>query len=133
MELTLKRGYFLEGTNGTIYQDGVAACHTIELPWKGNQRKVSCIPEGRYEVLKRYSVKHGWHMVLKDVPGRSMILFHPANHAIKELEGCIAPVSELTGIGTGSGSKTAMEKLKGLVYSALERERVFLTIEKVTL
>ena len=57
-----------------------------------------------------------------NVPGRDLILIHPANDAKKELLGCIAPVSKHTGIGKGSSSRKALEKLKTLVYAALERK-----------
>jgi hypothetical protein len=30
-----------------------------------------------------------------DVKNRKLILFHPANNALKELNGCIAPVTKL--------------------------------------
>ena len=57
-----------------------------------------------------------------NVPGRDLILIHPANDAKKELLGCIAPVTNHTGIGKGSSSRKALEKLKTLVYAALERK-----------
>ncbi|MBI2271441.1 MAG: hypothetical protein HYU69_13945 [Bacteroidetes bacterium] len=130
MELELEREYFPEGTNGTIYGDGSYVCHTIELPWKNNEVKASCIPEGRYELLERYSTKFGWHILLRGVPGRDLILMHPANNALKELRGCIAPVSQITGEGEGVYSGPANGRLKTLVFEVLERkEKVFLTIK----
>lgn len=126
MELELKRKYAVKGANGTVYHK---VCHTIELPWKQNRRNISCIPEGRYEVRKRYTAKRGEHLVVMNVKGRSGILFHPANEAAKELLGCIAPVTTHTGSGKGSQSRLANEKLKALVFEALERkEKVFVTI-----
>lgn len=69
-------------------------------------------------------------MILKAVKGRSYILFHPANNALKELEGCIAPVTYLSGIGKGIYSKNAMQKLLSLVYQAKDRkETILLTIK----
>jgi len=105
-------------------------CHTIELPWLHNQRNVSCIPEGRYELKKRVTQKRGQHLLVVNVKGRDGILFHPANDAKKELLGCIAPVTTLTGPGKGSQSRLANEKLKALVLEALDRnEKVFITIK----
>jgi len=130
MELELLRTYFPKGTNGDLLRDGLALCHTIELPWKNNVRRVSCIPEGRYELVKRYSKKFGWHLHVIDVEGRDLILIHPANDALRELNGCIAPVTTLTGQGKGSSSKVVFNKLKSLVYPALEKsEKVFITIK----
>jgi hypothetical protein len=57
-----------------------------------------------------------------NVQGRDLILIHPANDAKKELLGCIAPVTTITGIGKGSNSRKALEKLKMVVYAALERK-----------
>jgi len=95
MELILKRVYFHKGTIGVLFNDEQFVCFTIELPWEENQRKVSCIPEGRYELERRYTEKRGWHLALKKVINRSCILFHPDNDALKELQGCIAPVTML--------------------------------------
>jgi len=103
---------------------------TIELPWKENLCKVSCIPEGEYFIEKRYSTKFGWHLKIMDIPNRSLILFHPANNALKELEGCIAPVSLLSGSGLGLQSKKAFIKLKNLVYKKLDaKESVLLLVQ----
>jgi hypothetical protein len=101
MELELIRTYFPHGTNGELYHEGKRICFTIELPWLFNKHQVSCIPEGRYELVNRYSEHLGWHFHLKDVVNRSLILIHCANDAVKELKGCIAPVSILTSEGKG--------------------------------
>ena len=65
-------------------------CKTIELPWRNNQRRISCIPVGTYEVVKRTSKKYGDHFHITNVPDRSWILIHPANYS-RQLLGCIAP------------------------------------------
>lgn len=57
-----------------------------------------------------------------NVPGRDLILIHPANDAKKELLGCIAPVTQFSGPGLGLMSRKAFYKLKDLVYKALDRE-----------
>lgn len=121
MQLTLLRTYFPEGTNGILCCEGQLIAHTIELPWRQNARLVSCIPEGEYFIQKRYSVKFKWHIEITGVPGRSLILFHPANHALTQLNGCIAPVTEFLGPGMGLASRKAFTKLKNLVYPALEK------------
>jgi hypothetical protein len=121
MVLVLTRTYFPEGTQGVLEWNGTIVCYTIELPWLGNQRRISCVPEGEYILQKRFSPKFKWHLHLMNVLGRDLILIHPANDAKKELLGCIAPVTNHTGIGKGSKSRKALEKLKTLVYAALER------------
>jgi len=130
MVIFLTRTYFSEGTNGKLECGGKTICNTIELPWKMNERKVSCIPEGKYQVRKRYSAKRGWHLEVLNVPNRDLILFHPANNALQELQGCIAPVTKLSGAGLGLESRKAYEKLKSLVYPILEKnEKVELIVQ----
>ena len=119
MVLVLTRTYFPEGTQGVLEWNGTIVCYTIELPWLGNQKRISCIPEGEYILQKRFSPKFKWHLHLMNVPGRDLILIHPANDAKKELLGCIATVTLHTGIGKGSSSRKALEKLKAIVYKAM--------------
>ena len=132
MVLVLTRTYFPEGTNGKLECEGRLICNTIELPWRNNERRVSCIPEGEYFIEKRYSLKFKWHLHVLDVENRSLILFHPANNALKELNGCIAPVTKLSGPGLGLLSRKAFKKLKDQVYKALERKESVLLIVQPT-
>ena len=130
MVLFLTRTYFPEGTNGKLECEGKLICYTIELPWKRNERGISCIPEGNYFIRKRNSAKYKWHLELVDVPNRTYILIHPANNAQKELRGCIAPVTKLSGPGLGLMSRKAFTKLKDLVYKALDnKESVELIVQ----
>ena len=119
MVLSITRTYFPDGTNGILECEGKFICNTIELPWKNNETKVSCIPEGKYFIKKRYSKKFQWHLEIVNVKNRSFILFHSANNALRELNGCIAPVTKLSGPGLGLMSRKAFVKLKELVYKAL--------------
>lgn len=129
MQLILQRSYHPSGTNGRLSINGQLICYTIELPWLDNQPRASCIPEGTFHLVKRYSPKFHRHLHLTDVPGRALILLHPANHALRELKGCIAPVSSLTGPGMGLQSGLAMEKLMGWADKALrQQEPLFLTL-----
>lgn len=80
-----------------IYKD--LQLFTLELPNLGNQRRISCIPEGVYTVVKHTAPKFGECFWIKDVPGRSEILIHTGNYAgsknsatkLPDLLGCIAP------------------------------------------
>lgn len=128
MVLVLTRTYFPEGTNGKLVHEGKIICHTIELPWKDNLSQVSCIPEGEYFIEKRYSSRFGWHLEVLNVPKRSLILFHPANNALNELRGCIAPVSQHSGFGLGLQSKQAFRKLQTVVYPELDAKESILLI-----
>jgi hypothetical protein len=128
MELLLIRTYFTNGTNGVLLVDGKYFCYTIELPWKENQQNISCIPEGRYNLVKRESVKFEDHLLLQEVEDRELILIHWGNDALEDLRGCIAPVSYHTSAGCGDYSKKMFYPLMKLVYKALDKGEVYLHI-----
>lgn len=129
MELYLKRRYHPQGTNGEITYRHRTVCACIELPWRGNRRYISCIPEGRYRLVKRMHPRWGEQLAVANVPDREGILLHPANDALSQLQGCIAPVAACTAPGEGSHSRIALERLKDLVYPVLEaNEKVWLVI-----
>ena len=121
MVLILTRTYFPEGTNGKLECEGKLICNTIELPWKNNESRVSCIPEGKYFIRKRYSNKFKWHLEVVGVANRKFILIHPANNALLELKGCIAPVTQFSGPGLGLRSRKAFYKLKALVNKVIDQ------------
>ncbi|HEY4150705.1 MAG TPA: DUF5675 family protein [Chitinophagaceae bacterium] len=130
MELVLYRTYYAHGTNGQLVLNGSLVSYSIELPWNNNKPQDSCIPEGRYELRKRYSPKFGAHLEVMEVPGRELVLIHPANNALRELKGCIAPVSVLTGEGEGERSKAALSIVTEHAFAAFSNfEPVFLTIQ----
>lgn len=131
MVVRLLRTYHGQGTNGEIWIGGELVCYAIELPWLDNVRSNSCIPEGMYPLVKRYSKKFKWHVLVKDVDSRSEILFHPANDAKAELKGCIAPVSQVCGVGKGLESVKAFDRFRELVYAAIDAgESVYLEIKR---
>lgn len=132
MEIELIRQYHRNGVNGVLYARGGKIGETIELPWRNNMRRVSCIPEGRYKLRKRYTVKFGWHCWVENVPGRDGILIHAFNDALQESKGCIAPVSVITGEGKGTFSKAALKKLMDFLEPAFNRnEPIYLTVSAV--
>lgn len=127
--LLLQRKYGAKGTNGTITYKGELICHTIELPDRNNIPRISCIPIGQYKLQKHRYPKHGEQIGIPMVLGREAILIHAANNALRELQGCIAPVTTLTGEGTGDHSGKALAKLKALVYSLWDQgAEVYLNI-----
>lgn len=128
MIVELHRLYLVHATHGVLFVDGQKVCYTLELPWIGNQRSISCIPEGDYQVVKRESPRFKAHFELLDVPSRSHILIHPANNAKRDLKGCIAPVTQFVSEGWGNQSKLAMDKVKLLLYRQLLESPVTLRI-----
>lgn len=127
--LLLQRKYGAQGTNGTLTYLGEHICHTIELPDRNNIPRISCIPTGQYKLEKRRYPRHGEQIGIPHVLGREAILIHAANDALRELQGCIAPVTTLTGEGRGDHSGKALAKLKELVYSLWDMgDEVYLNI-----
>jgi hypothetical protein len=95
---TLERfAYGPEATLGRLILDG-ALFYTIERPWLDNTPFKSCIPEGVYRVEPYSSPKYPDVWELKEVPERTHILIHAANHA-KDVQGCIGP-----GMGLAPGA-----------------------------
>lgn len=130
MNLSLQRTYFKEGTNGALFYKNDFMGFIIELPWLNNENKKSCIPEGEYLLKPRFSNKFNHHLLIENVPGRHLVLMHPANDARKELQGCLAPVTSLTGIGKGLYSRLLFQKIISKCYQAFDRkETTTLTIK----
>ena len=90
--LIIRDTFTKESTIGELFLNGERMCDTLELPWKDNQRSISCIPEGEYKVrlrLARESATRDYlHLLVQDVKDRSYILFHRGNSA-KDTRGCI--------------------------------------------
>jgi hypothetical protein len=66
----------------------LATYFTLELAWKNNERKVSCIPKGTYTCVARVSPKYGRHYHVTNVPNRDLILIHHGNYHT-DILGCI--------------------------------------------
>lgn len=95
-----------QGTSGAlVFPDGTAL-HTLELPWKDNKPKLSCIPEGAYDVIPVRSPRFGDCYCVRNVPGRSYILIHSGNYAgaiphyKTHVQGCIL-LGERLGVMAG--------------------------------
>ena len=90
--LLLIRDTFTDkSTLGKLYFDGEFYGHTLELPWKDNEKRVSCIPKGVYEVKKRHTEESKYkyeHLHILDVENRELILLHIGNYP-KNSKGCI--------------------------------------------
>lgn len=61
---------------------------TLELPWRDNQKMISCIPVGVYKCTKKHSPSRGLVYSVLDVPDREHILIHVGNYP-KDTNGCI--------------------------------------------
>lgn len=99
-------------------------CYTLELPWKNNSTNVSCIPAGKYRVIKRFSDQYQNHFHILNVPGRSMILIHTGNF-YTQTKGCILAGTGLSDINADglkdvTNSKIAMSKLNQIMPDKFE-------------
>lgn len=86
-------------TLGTLYIVNEAdriqyKCWALELPSRKNQRNISRIPVGTYDLIKRWSKKFGNHLIIKDVSNRSFILIHSGNTYL-DTRGCILVGNDL--------------------------------------
>ena len=68
----------------------VFECAVLELPDRDNERNVSRIPAGVYQVKKHGSPKFGASLWIQKVPGRSEVLIHYGNY-YTNTRGCILP------------------------------------------
>lgn len=97
-QATLRR--IRTGDTGTFgkFQVGDREFVSGELPERGNATGISCIPAGSYICKWLPSPKFGRNVYhVQNVPDRTVIEFHPANHMgdtakgyHSELNGCIA-------------------------------------------
>ena len=93
INLLLIRDTFTDNsTIGKLFINGELFCDTLENPYINNERNISCIPAGQYKVRLRTeresATRYYLHLLVKDVPNRSYILFHRGNTA-KDTRGCI--------------------------------------------
>lgn len=102
-----------DATLGVLFVDEIPRLVTLELPWRFNEKEISCIPLGRYLFERFVSPKHGETFKLLHVPDREEIEFHPGNTA-HDTKGCIL-VGNRFGVVTGKSmiieSKDAFEWL----------------------
>ena len=102
----------------------VHTCHTLELPWKNNAFQVSCIPEGTYQVEKRYSTKFKNHFHITEVKNRSFILIHSGNYYTVIL-GCVLVGKGLAdinkdGLKDVTQSRNALKELLAIMPDKFE-------------
>lgn len=124
-KLVLKRIYSHDYVLGIleIPVDGkeMLKLYTIELPWRDNEKNISCVPEGEYVLRKRESAvvrrtsggayTRGWEVC--DVPDRTHIMIHVGN-TVDDIEGCIAVGTRVGYLGKNMAvlnSRAAFSKL----------------------
>ncbi len=90
-DATYSDGFVIDDLNETVFY-----FKGLELPWKDNERSISCIPDGEYEVFKEGPTEKRPYVYFRvqNVPGRSGILWHPGNYT-HQIKGCYLPGKEL--------------------------------------
>lgn len=108
---------YIQHENGTTEYIGCS----IERGWRNNQARVSCVPEGEYQLKLEYSPrfrKKLWE--LYGVPNRSECKFHAANYW-RQLNGCIALGNKHIDIdGDGDPDVTSSRNTMKKFHKAME-------------
>ena len=112
--MTINRIYQQDCTVGVMNIDKFR-CFTLELPQKGNQKSISCIPEGAYTCRKITSPSLGECIEILEVPGRTYIRIHKGNFT-SQIQGCVLVGESLKDINGDliidvANSKSAFDKL----------------------
>ncbi len=141
MKLTLQRGIFTaESSIGKLSINDVFECDTLEDFDRGLKQTMdpaeiakikvfgkTAIPAGTYEVVIKWSAKHGRMLPhLLNVPGYGEIEIHPGNSAVDTL-GCIL-VGESESTNWISSSVAAFDKLFAKLQAVPPTEKIFITI-----
>lgn len=134
MSITLTRYYTPHATWGEFAMADFNCC-TIELPWRDNLRRVSCIPEGEYALKMRTSpvvsrssggeFQRGWEVT--DVEGRDFIMIHPGNWA-RNVLGCIAVGREHVILQGALAVSSSRDTFRDLMAVLSERDEWRLSI-----
>ena len=115
-----------QGTFGQLTTPNGKKFHTVELPWRNNQRRISCIPAGRYRCGWHPSRKFGIVPILKNVPNRDAILMHKGNYAGDVQAGYKSDYLGCIGIGVGLASVRVGDKMQKMITSStIACEEVF--------
>lgn len=136
MELRLVRDIFSPTwTLGVLTVDGKSFGYVVEDCDRGSSPKIpgiTCIPVGRYKVVKTWSPKYKRPMLLlENVPGFAGIRIHSGNDA-DDTEGCIIPGLLRDNGGNVSKSKLAVTWLeKEIAKVHATGKEVWITIERI--
>jgi hypothetical protein len=104
-------------SEGELWIDGEFFCYTLEPPWKTDGSKPRAIPDGTYNLVNRFSPKHGRNVPHVDnVPGFNEIEIHWGNFP-QDTEGCL-----LVGASEGHDMIGTSRKVFDELYAKLEVE-----------
>lgn len=127
---TSDNGIQTEGVMYVIKDERIVfECNTLELPWKDNKTRESCVPSGTYEVVKHNSPKFGLCFWLQKVKNRSQILIHKGNY-YTDILGCILVGDKFSDINKDGqidvvNSGKTMEKLLKILPEKFNLEIIY--------
>lgn len=104
---------------GVFYIEGKPRFITLELPWRNNEKSISCIPVGKYKAKRVNSPRFGKTFKILNVPNRSEILIHPGNE-VKDTQGCILVGNRILDFDFISGSRDSFRSLMELLIDVNE-------------
>jgi len=115
--VVIERVYLPTETLGSWYINDEMICKTLELPWKNNERGMSCIPEGFYDVIREAeSAHHKYpHFRILNVPDRDGILVHKITY-VSGLKGCI---------GTGEFKDLNGDNVPDIINSGINLQKLY--------
>lgn len=114
------------GTSGVLIIPGLSVC-TIELPWRNNERNISCVFPDVYHCIPYTHLSRGLVYLLENKHDRTDVMIHIGNyagditrHRRSDSQGCILPGLYHGQIGKPSqyavvNSTTAMNRLRSAI------------------
>jgi hypothetical protein len=133
-EVKILRTHEYEKTTfGVLSINGKPICLTLENLWLKNERNISCIPTGKYEIKYSWSKKFNKFMwAIDNVPGREGILIHRGN-TYKDTSGCILPVTEYGDVFhyKNSGGIEKFPPAVDIIYGGLCSNKAFSETDKI--
>lgn len=123
---TIGRGIIFDNLGRCIYE-----FYTLELSWKNNKKRISCIPPDNYKLFKRTSLKFKKHLHVQNVENRSFILVHAGNY-YTDILGCILVGDALTylnkdGLLDVLNSRLTLDKILSLLDTSNDLQIVDFT------
>lgn len=122
-------------TRGILLVNSMLFCMTLENPWRDNQHDISCIPEGKYTLIRHSSRRFGETYKFLSVPDRDNIIIHQGNTA-EDTRGCVMlgmEVGTLNGNAAVLQSKVAMDRFRNLLISSHGLNKVDIHIMRLSL
>ena len=118
------------GTIGVLRLNKKVICYTFERPYLDNARNISSIPTGQYTCDRIQSPKFGKTFEVKNVPGRSHILFHKGNK-LGDTSGCILIGNKVMEYGDERSILDSQTAFVNFLFALRNVDSFHLTIKEI--